>query len=56
MCPGVTNRELVVVEPQQRQIGKVAPLRRYLPAQLVGAEEQPFKVGEAAQLWRNLAR
>ena len=56
MCPWVTIGELVMVEPQQRQVGKAVLLRQYLPAPLVGAEEQPFEVEEAAQLWRNLAR
>ena len=36
------------------QVGEVAQLRRYLPAQLVLAEVQPFQVGEAAQLQRYL--
>ena len=33
---------------------EAAQLRRYLPAQLVAAEDQPFKVGEADQLRRQL--
>ena len=36
------------------QIAEAAQLRRYLPAQLVLAEVQPFQVGEAAQLQRYL--
>ena len=34
------------------QVGEVAQLRRYLPAQLVPVEVQPFQVGEGAQLRR----
>ena len=35
------------------QVGKVAQLRGYLPAQLVRVEEQPFQIGEVGQLRRN---
>ena len=36
------------------QVGEAAQVRRYLPAQLVVAEDQPCQVGEAAQLRRYL--
>ena len=48
--------QLVLGEPQRRQVGQAAQFRRNLTRQLVDAETQRRQVGQAAQLRRNLAR